>query len=464
MSKWDIIKERSRIKAQNEVGAITARWTPLLHHPEQERYWHCPSRFKVIPAGRRSGKTENFKRKLILRALTAHRYIRFPSPYLFFAAAPTRDQAKKIYWNDLKLLSPRRFLLGNPSESSLIIRYINGAEIHVLGMDKPERVEGIPWDGGGLDEYANMKKETWPLHVRPALSDRKGWCDFLGVPEGRNHYYDLYKRAQADTKGDWSAFWWKSADILPEEEILAAMEDLDELSFQQEYEASFINFQGRAYYNFNEKLHYSKLEYDPNGDLIFCFDFNVAPGCAAVLQEMPFIDRKYGVPILTKSITCCIGEVYIPRNSNTELVCSKLAHDWKKHKGRVFCYGDATGGNRGSAKVRGSDWDLVEEFLRPVFGGRLFFNVPTHNPFERGRINSVNSRFLSKAKEVHFLVDPSKAPHVIKDFEGVSLVEGGAGEIDKKKDPDLTHLSDAIGYYISKEFPVSRIITEVHEV
>lgn len=41
-----------------------------------------------------------------------------------------------------------------------------------------------------------------------------------------------------------------------------------------------------------------------------------------------------------------------------------------------------------------------------------------------------------------------------KDFEGVRLLAGGAGEIDKKADPGLSHLSDAIGYYIARQFPL----------
>jgi hypothetical protein len=59
------------------------------------------------------------------------------------------------------------------------------------------------------------------------------------------------------------------------------------------------------------------------------------------------------------------------------------------------------------------------------------------------------------------MVDPVKAPHVVKDFEGVRLLEGGSGEIDKKADPHLSHLSDGVGYYCAKEFPiVSREIVE----
>ena len=52
------------------------------------------------------------------------------------------------------------------------------------------------------------------------------------------------------------------------------------------------------------------------------------------------------------------------------------------------------------------------------------------------------------------MVDPSKAPHVVKDFEGVRLLKGGSGEIDKKADENLTHISDAVGYYVEREFPI----------
>jgi hypothetical protein len=53
------------------------------------------------------------------------------------------------------------------------------------------------------------------------------------------------------------------------------------------------------------------------------------------------------------------------------------------------------------------------------------------------------------------MVDPVKAPNVVKDLEGVRLLKGGSGAIDKKVDPALSHISDAAGYYISKEYPIS---------
>jgi hypothetical protein len=414
------------------------------------------ARFKVVPAGRRSGKTENAKRSLVVKALTARDC---PDPR-FFAAAPTRDQAKAIYWNDLKRMFPRRLMANDPRETDLTISLVNGAEISVIGMDKPERIEGRPWNGGILDEFANMKPGAWGENVRPALSDRKGWCWLIGVPEGRNHYYDLWKYARSGTDPDWDGFTWKSADILDPEEVEAARRQLDQLVFEQEYEASFVNFEGRAYYPFTEELHCRPLAYNDRGTIGFCFDFNVDPGVCAVVQEQvlpgQFARDSTGAILLDRPITGTgvIGEVYIERNSNTPAVCARLIKDWGEHQGKIYCYGDSTGGARGSAKVAGSDWDLIRDNLKPHFKNRLEFRVASSNPAERSRINAVNTRLLSSDKTIRLLVDPAQAPHVVKDLEGVRTLKGGSGEIDKKATPMLTHVSDALGYYVEREFPV----------
>lgn len=435
-------------------GMLTSRWSKLRYHPEQSRLWNHPARFNVNPAGRRSGKTELAKRKLINYAILGLSSFEDPR---YFAAAPTYNQAKRIYWDDLKRLTPKWFLAKPPSESDLTITGVNGSLIQVIGMDKPERIEGSPWDGGILDEFGNMKKDAWAKNVRPALSDRKGWCDLIGVPEGRNHYYDLAKEAQENKSGEWGYFWWVSADILDPKEIAAAKEDLDELTFQQEYEASFLNFEGRAYYAYIDREHNARIDYDPQQPLIFTFDFNVAPGTAGVLQEKTVYDLRTKMPIIGETVTGIIGEVFIPRNSNTPMVCKKLISDWGSHRGLILCYGDATGGASKSSAIGGSDWDLVKQELRRHFGDRISFHVPAANPSERDRVNAVNSRFKTISGKIRLMIDPRKAPHMVKDFEGVQCVKGGSGEIDKKVSPELTHLSDGVGYYVHKEFPVRKI-------
>lgn len=444
---------------------LTPRWTELRPHPTQLAYWDSPHRFNVVPAGRRSGKTERAKRKLVRCALKGTKF----QPARFFAAAPTRDQAKRIYWDDLKALVPKQFVR-SISESDLMIR-LPLSEIWVVGMDKPERIEGQPWDGGILDEYANMKAKAWGAHVRPALSDRRGWCDLIGVPEGRNHYYDAHEAAVASMleKGpasEWGAFSWVSADILPPEEIAAARGDLDPLTFAQEYEASFVNFEGRAYYAFTD-ANKAKLRdrYNPDQPLVVCLDFNVAPGVAVIAQELPLPEPVGHIG------TAVVGEVWIENNSNTPAVCRKILTDWGQHRGRVDVYGDATGGARGTAQVEGSDWDLARKGLTrgydgiTGFGGRANFHIKPSNPAERARVNAMNTRCKSGDETIRLMVDPFHAPHVVRDFEGVRLLAGGSGEIDKKADPKLTHPTDGLGYYIEYRFPTASraaVVQTVH--
>jgi hypothetical protein len=112
----------------------------------------------------------------------------------------------------------------------------------------------------------------------------------------------------------------------------------------------------------------------------------------------------------------------------------------------------------------GSDLELVRDYLRngivegseriPGFGDRLVMRVPVENPAERSRVNAVNTRLMNGSGEIRLMVDPRKAPHVVEDFEGVRLVEGGSGEIDHKRDKMLVHISTALGYYIAKQFPI----------
>ena len=267
---------------------------------------------------------------------------------------------------------------------------------------------------------------------------------------------ELDMGAKADVTGEWGSFHWKSADILPPSEIEAAKRDLDPLSYEQEYEASFVNFTGRAYYVFDSRRHCARLEYDPTQPLALCFDFNVAPGVAAVAQEQVLPTGRKGTGV--------IGEVWIPQNSNTPAVCRKLIADWGKHEGFIDLYGDVTGGARGTAKVQGSDWDLVRAAMYAHFGReRVRDKVPRTNPPERARVNAVNTRFLNGAGEIHMMIDPARAPHVVKDFEGVVVLEGGSGEIDKAKDDMLTHISDAVGYRVHYDFPIAGSVVVASE-
>lgn len=417
---------------------MTPRWFQGPSHAGRVAFWRSEKRFIFCHSGRRSWKTETAKRRLV-RALVASPNRRF------LAAAPTSRQAKRIFWEDFKKLIPNE-LKAVTSETEMFVRLKAGQELHVAGMDAPDRVEGQLWHGVLLDEYGNMAERVWPEVISPVLADTGGWAMLTGVPEGRNHYFDLIQRMRH--RDDAAVFHWPSWEILPPEEIEVQRQNLDELTFAQEFGGEFVHFAGRAYYPFDAKTHCAPLRslYDPRAPLVFCFDFNVDPGVAVICQERRLPSGMDGTAVL--------GEVFIPRNSNTEIVSRKIIADWGTHEGRIHLYGDFTGGNRGSSKLRGSDWDIILNILGRVWPpGRLHLDVPPNPPVRR-RINAVNARLKSMSGDIRLMIDPAHAPNTVKDFEGVTLIEGSAGEINKK-DGKLSHLSDALGYYIARVFPIA---------
>lgn len=426
-----------------DTPTFTVRHTRMTLHEKQQSYWMSQARWNYMPCGRRSGKTEMVKRR---RVRTGLRYPLGTRGKIVFGA-PVFKQAENIFWDDLKLMVPKRFVTAI-SETDLTIVLYNGVKLVVTGLDEPRRIEGDPLLGIVLDEYGDMKPSVMDAHVRPALTETQGWADILGAPEGRNHYYDDVCDARADEES--AVHHWTSEEILPlylgedvaSNEIASAKKRMDPKTYEQEMLASFITFEGAAYYQFDPNTHVKRgLAYDSSATLFICFDFNVAPGVAVICQEQ-------------NGKTHCIGEIYIPRNSNTPMVCRAIADRWGKHGGMVHCYGDATGGAQGTNATEGSDWDLVKKYLRPVFPDRLKFKVQPSNPKERSRVNAVNSRLKAADGSVGVFVDGARCPQLVKDFEGVRVVEGGSGEIDKYRDAKLTHLTDALGYYIVDRFPV----------
>jgi predicted phage terminase large subunit-like protein len=92
-----------------------------------------------------------------------------------------------------------------------------------------------------LDEAAFMKPSVWEEIIRPALADQKGKAVFIGTPEGRNWFYDLYVYAEMSGDKDWAAYHFTSYDneLLDSEEIDAAKKSMSSMIFNQEFMASF---------------------------------------------------------------------------------------------------------------------------------------------------------------------------------------------------------------------------------
>jgi len=224
----------------------------------QKKVWADPTRFRVVAAGRRCGKSRLAAWLLIVNALQADK----PNSHVFYVA-PTQGQARDIMWGLL-------VELGNPVIRSshinnMQITLINGATISLKGADRPDTMRGVSLKFLCLDEYADMKPEVFEEILRPALADQKGSCLFIGTPKGRNHFYDLFKYAELSGEDDetFSAWHFTSYDneTLDPNEIDVAKKSMSTHAFQQEFMASFKN-QGSEMFK-EEWLHFGTK---PTGD------------------------------------------------------------------------------------------------------------------------------------------------------------------------------------------------------
>ena len=413
-----------------------ARWYKLKEHPVQLDLVRDEKRFKVAPAGRRSGKTERFKRFVTKQAMK--------TPGLYFAAAPTHDQAKKIFWNDLKLLSFSSTHKKQPSETQRTLFFNNGSELVVLGLDKPERFEGIAWTGGGIDEVGNLKEGAWEENISPALNtvnptnpDYRAWCWLFGVPEGLNHYYDLAQYALTAQDPMWGYYHWTSAEILPSDVIEQARRTLSPRQFRQEYEASFETAQGRIYEDYGLHNHTDEVIL-PHEQLLWHHDFNYTPMSSGVC-----VRRPKGFYILDEIIlTSAVAE-----QSALEFV-----ERFQKHENKnVIIYGDPAG-RAGEKHGHASDYTNIERVLREN-GWRYTRRVKNKAPAIKDRQNAVRAQIMNAAGDVRLFVNPAKAVYANKGLATVQLKEGSTFQ---EEDGEYQHITTAIGYMIDYEAPVNK--------
>lgn len=384
------------------------------------------TRFRVVVAGRRWGKTTLAGVDMLAAAQHAR-----PGQRVWYVA-PTRVLAKDVFWRPLKQLVPPTWFAKPPSETELDIELVNGALLQVRGAEDPDSLRGRgPWHVV-IDEYADMAPEAWTEVIRPALADTKGSALFLGTPKLFNHFYDLHRFAQGAP--DWATWQFRSVDNphIDPAEVEAARTQLDPRTFRQEFEASFEALAGRVYYAFQRDRHLRPVTLDPAVPVCLSFDFNVAPATCVLGQRVGDEARVW-------------REVYITHaGGEATRACAMAARrllDEAHWPGAIRVYGDPAGR---AAKTTGpSDHKVIFDAFPAAT--RCIRHAAPH---VRDRIAAVNGRCETVDGRSHCLIDPS-CVHLTADLEQVTFAPNG--ELDKRN-PALTHISDALGYWLEWEW------------
>lgn len=450
-------------KEQYEI-ALGKRWYPLYMNPgavnlDRDRYI---IKRGVIPAGRRSGKTERSKRHFIELGLTRLADKSFKhDDQNYFLAAPTRDQAKtKIFWPDLKKflrIIPKQYKDISETELRLEVRHPLNEDRNVvwwvLGLDKPERMEALDWDGGLVDEFGNTKADTYSEHIHPALDtpgrDPIFWA--IGVPEGRNHYYELamHIKNKALEDNTYGYYTWFSSEVLSPKTIEIAKEFLDPKSFAQEYEASWETKSGLVYYAWTAQRYPNgnidnSIQYDNQLPVYIGMDFNVDPMAAILAHHIVNKDKK---------METLIFDAFFLRNSNTKQLTERILLKYPDAPSYVLTPCHSADKRQTSQSYGKTDIKIIEDIFR-THKKILRIARKSKNPFISDRHNVVNSRLYHNLLRIN--CEKPGCKDLIKDFEALSYKEG-TSDVDET-DKMRNHISAALGYSEDYHFDIKAMI------
>ena len=387
----------------------------------QKNVIHNDARFRVLITGRRFGKT-------FLAINELAKFASKPNQKVWYVA-PSYRQAKAICWGVLKEKMIYHKWAKSINHSDLTITLKNNSQITLRGSDNEQSLRGVGLNFLCIDEFADVNKDAWYEVLRPTLSDTKGHALFCGSPRGFGNWsYELFKLGETNT--DWQSFKYTTLEggQVSDDEIEQAKQDLDMRTFQQEYEATFVNYSGMIYYNFDRDKNI--VTNCNNSDFLHIgLDFNVDPMSAVVCN---IIGEKIFV----------MDEIQIYSSNTNEMSDEiKIRYPGKK----IIVYPDPSARQRKTSAGGLTDIAILKN---------AGFDVRSRSsaPLVRDRINAVNSKLKNvNGKNNLFILQSCK--NVIKSLERQIYKEGTHIP---DKDSGYDHMNDALGYLIEYNFPLKR--------
>jgi phage terminase large subunit len=395
-------------------------------HDSQHQAFSDDSRFIVIAAGRRFGKTVLAIMKAIKVALD------IPKANIWFVC-PTYRQAEMIAWKMLFEMIPSQ-LIKSKNEVKLLIELINGSEICLKGADNEDSLRGVSLDYCIMDEVSDMKRNVWQEIIRPMLTDRIGKALFIGTPKGKNHFWELFIKGQRQ-EGGFSSYQFKTEDnpYISRSEIKEAQEQLSERVFNQEYLASFEDYTGLIWPEFEQKHVIEPFNLPSHWETIGTLDPAIT-GTTASLQAS--IDEDGQLFIFSE---------YYEQNKRADEVASAI-----KEKAKTwFC--DPAGKHK-SISRNGVLFSIYDEY-----SDNGMYMLPAQNDVAGG-INRVAEYF--KSGKIKIFKNCKNLIHELERYHWSEERETSLGIMEPKPYKSMDHLCDCLRYMVMAREEPSQGIKE----
>lgn len=205
---------------------------------------------------------------------------------------------------------------------------------------------------------------------------------------------------------------------------------------------------GTCYSHFSRDIHLrDDLRWNPALPAVHSLDFNVTPHSSVIGQ----VQNINGVPT-----ALVFDEILIPNGSTPESA-AKFLSKLGKHEGGVEVYGDPSGSYRNTASKL-TDYAVLRSEYGAAFQGKAAFYYKRHDPGYRARVLSVNALLKNSIGQVRMYIHP-RCRNLIYDLEHVTWNLDGSidkKKVNKKTGWTVSHVSDALAYWIERAFPIIR--------
>lgn len=420
---------------------------PTLNVP-QGQFLQLQHKFRAFVAGFGSGKT------WVGSAALCRHVLEWPginSGYF----APTYPQIRDIFFPTIEEVAFDWGLKVKTKESDKEVEFYRGGRYRCTticrSMEKPQTIVGFKIGHALVDELDVVPvlkaQHAWRkiiARMRYKVDGLKNGVDVTTTPEGfkfvyqqfvkqlreKPHLKALYGLVQAST--------FDNEANLPDDYISSLMESYPEQLIAAYLRGQFVNLtSGTIYTAYSRSLNASQEVVQP-GEVIFVgMDFNVGK-MAAVVHV-----KRLGLPHAVDEI--------VNGYDTPDMIRQLKERFWLYADGdyrptrQIRIYPDASGDSRKS--VRASETDLA--LLRQA---GFMVCAPAANPPVKDRINSMNAMFCNANGERRYRVNADRCPTYADALE--QQVWAANGEPDKSQGND--HPNDAGGYFIHKEYPITK--------
>lgn len=185
-------KKKTTVSSSKDVITVPNKFIPRPYQLELFKAMDNGLKRAILLWHRRAGKDKTCFCYMAKEAAK--------TPGNYFYVFPTKEMARKALWENVdkdgfKLLHHiPDALIKRISNQEMIIEYVNGSTIRVVGFDKnPDSVRGIACKGAVFSEFAFSDPDAFKI-MTPAIRESRGWVIFNSTPNGKNHYHELWER------------------------------------------------------------------------------------------------------------------------------------------------------------------------------------------------------------------------------------------------------------------------------